>query len=139
MAKTCFAHALTHAFIAGCDPRWQAASLRCRLTIQLAYEALPEMSPQGQVALDLARRLEHQPLPPGETIESMAHAFVRHGEYARACRLCARAWLAGTRLRALSAIWRQAGAAWKGQLVTERDRADWQDNERQRRIAAQWQ
>lgn len=138
-AKTCLAHALAHAFIAGCDPRWQAAALQCRLAIQLAYESLPDMSPQGQVALDLARKLERQPLPPGATIESMARTFIRHGDYARACRLCARAWLAGTRFRTLSAAWRQAGAGWQDQLTTARDHADWQENERQRRIAAQWQ
>lgn len=138
-AKACLAHALAHAFIAGCDPRWQAAALQCRLAIQLAYESLPDMSPQGQVALDLARKLERQPLPPGETIESMTLTFIRHGEYARACRLCARAWLAGTRFRTLSAAWRQAGGGWKGQLTTTRDHTDWRENERQRRIAAQWQ
>lgn len=138
-AKEFFSHALAHAFIAGCDPRWQPASLRCRLAIQLAYEALPDMSPQGQVALDLARKLEQQPLPPGTTIEEMAQTFIRHGEYARACRLCARAWLAGIRFRALAAAWQQAGAGWKSQLASAREQADWQDNERQRRIAAQWQ
>ncbi|MGO4700002.1 hypothetical protein [Dyella sp. 2RAB6] len=138
-AKEIFSHALAHAFIAGCDPRWQPKSLRCRLAIQLAYESLPEMSPQGHVALDLARKLEHQSLPPGEAIEGMAQTFIRHGEYARACRLCARAWLAGTRFRTLSAAWRQAGTAWQNQLVSAHEHADWQENERQRRIAAQWQ
>lgn len=81
-AKACFSHALAHAFIAGCDPRWQPASLRCRLAIQLAYEALPEMSPQGHVALDLARKLERQPLPPDAAVEDMAQTFIRHGDYA---------------------------------------------------------
>ena len=138
-AKQIFSHALAHAFIAGCEPRWQQASLRCRLAIQLAYEALPEMSPQGHVALDLARKLERQPLPPAEAIEGMAQTFIRHGEFARACRLCAKAWLAGMRLRALSPAWRQAATAWRNQLASAREHADWQENERHRRIAAQWQ
>lgn len=137
-AKGCFSHALAHAFIAGCDPRWQAASLQCRLAIQLAYESLPDMSPQGHVALDLARKLEYQPLPPADAIEGMAQTFIRHGEYARACRLCARAWLAGTRFRTLSAAWQEASAGWKQGLASAREHAGWQDNERQRRIAAQW-
>ena len=137
-AKACFSHALAHAFIAGCDPRWQAASLQCRLAIQLAYESLPDMSPQGHVALDLARKLESQPLPSEEAVEGMAHTFIRHGEYARACRLCARAWLAGTRFRTLSAAWQEASAGWLHRLASPLEQADWQDNERQRRIAAQW-
>jgi hypothetical protein len=137
-AKQIFSHALAHAFIAGCDPRWQQASLRCRLAIQLAYEALPEMSPQGRVALDLARKLEREPLPPAEAIEGMAQTFIRHGEFARACRLCAKAWLAGTRFRSLSPAWRQAATAWRNQLASAREHADWQENERHRRIAAQW-
>ena len=138
-AKQAFSHALTHAFIAGCDPRRQAASLHCRLAIQLAYEALPDMGPQGSVALDLARKLERQPLPPVATIEGMTQAFVRHGEYARACRLCARAWLAGTRFRTLSALWQQAGATWRNCLASAQDQADWQENDAQRRLAARWQ
>lgn len=138
-AKETFSHALTHAFIAGCDPRWQAASLRCRLTIQLAYEALPEMSPQGSVALDLARKLERCPLPPAATIQDMTQTFLRHGEYARAGRLCARAWLAGARFRTLSAAWRQAGAEWRNHLTSTQDHADWQENEARRRIASRWQ
>ncbi|MBT2118178.1 hypothetical protein KK141_04495 [Dyella sp. LX-66] len=137
-AKEIFSHALAHAFIAGCDPRWQQASLRCRLAIQLAYEALPEMSPQGHVALDLARKLERQPLPTAEAVEDMTRTFIRHGEFARACRLCAKAWLAGTRFHRLSSAWRQAGAAWRNQLASAREQADWQENERYRRIAAQW-
>lgn len=137
-AKRIFSHALAHAFIAGCDPRWQQASLHCRLAIQLAYEALPEMSPQGHVALDLARKLDRQPLPPAEAIEGMARTFIRHGEFARACRLCAKAWLAGTRFRSLSPAWRQAAIAWRNQLASAREHAEWQENERHRRIAAQW-
>ena len=117
----------------------RSSSLHCRLAIQLAYEALPDMGPQGSVALDLARKLERQPLPPVATIEGMTQAFVRHGEYARACRLCARAWLAGTRFRTLSALWQQAGATWRNCLASAQDQADWQENDAQRRLAARWQ
>jgi hypothetical protein len=137
VAKEAFSHALTHAFLAGSDPRWQEDSLQCRLAIQLAYEALPDMPVQGRVALDLAHRLEQVPTPSGDTLERVAHAFVRHAEYARACRLCAEAWRAKAATEALLAAWRQASGHWAQRLTTPGERAAWQENERQRRLASQ--
>ena len=139
VAGEAFSHALTHAFLAGSHPRWHAASLRLRLSIQLAYEALPGMPVQGHVALELAQKLERMPAPPGEAIESMARTFIRHGEHERACRLCAEAWHAGTRAPKLLETWQRASAQWAGNLTAPRSRSDWRENERLRRVATQMQ
>ncbi len=138
-AGEAFSHALTHAFLAGSDPRWHAASLRLRLSIQLAYEALPDMPVQGSVALDLARKLDRLPAPPGEALGGMALAFIRQGEHGRACRLCAEAWHAGTRAPNLLETWQQASVQWARNLTSPSSRSDWHDNERLRRVATQMQ
>lgn len=139
IAAEAFSHALAHAFIAGSDPRWHAASLRLRLAIQLAYESLPGMPVQGNVALELAQKLDRLPAPPADAIDSMALAFIRHGEYGQACRLCAEAWQAGARAPALLETWRLASAHWARGLASPRSRSEWQDNERLRRVANQMQ
>ena len=138
-AGEAFSHALAHAFLAGSDPRWQAASLRVRLAIQLAYESLPGMPVQGNVALELAQKLDRLPAPPVDAIEGMVQAFVRHEAYDRACRLCAEAWHAGARTPTLLETWRLASVQWAGNLTSPRSRSDWQNNERQRRVANQMQ
>lgn len=139
VAAEAFSHALAHAFIAGSDLRWHAASLRLRLAIQLAYESLPGMPVQGNVALELAQKLDRLPAPPADAIDSMALAFIRHGEYGQACRLCAEAWQAGARAPALLETWRLASAHWARGLASPRSRSEWQDNERLRRVANQMQ
>lgn len=139
VAGEAFSHALVHAFLAGSDTRWHAASLRLRLSIQLAYESLPGISVQGNVALDLVHKLDRLPAPPGEAIEGMARTLVRHGEYGRACRLCAEAWHAGTQAPTLLETWRQASVQWALNLTSPSNRSDWQENERQRRVATQMQ
>lgn len=138
-AGEAFSHALVHAFLAGSDTRWHAASLRVRLSIQLAYESLPGMSVQGNVALDLVHKLDRLPAPPGEAIDGMAQTLVRHGEYGRACRLCAQAWQAGSQAPTLLETWRQASVQWALNLTSPSSRNDWRDNERQRRVATQMQ
>ncbi|WNL47699.1 hypothetical protein RKE25_08700 [Dyella sp. BiH032] len=138
-ARDAFSHALVHAFLAGSDTRWHAASLRLRLSIQLAYESLPGMPVQGNVALDLVHKLDRLPAPPGDAIEGMAQTFVRHGEYGRACRLCAEAWHAGVQAPTLLEAWRQASVQWAQNLTSPNSSSDWRENERQRRVATQMQ
>lgn len=135
-AKQAYSHALMHAFLAESDPRWRADSLQCRLDIQLSYESLPEMSTQGQVALDLANRLVTLQTTPPETLNRMAQAYLRNAEFARACQLCEEACRSDAAGDALLTTWQEASKQWAASLPQPNHHAAWHESERKRRIAS---
>ncbi|SFS02846.1 hypothetical protein SAMN05216570_1657 [Dyella sp. OK004] len=135
-AKQAYSHALMHAFLADSHPRWRAESLQCRLAIQLAYEALPDMPVQGRVALDLTSRLEVISVARPETLHRMAQTYLRHADFARACQLCEEAWRSGTPASALMDTWQEASRQWAAALPQSTQDKAWQASERLRRNAA---
>lgn len=135
-AKEAYSHALMHAFLADSHPRWRADSLQCRLAIQLAYEALPDMPVQGRVALDLTSRLEAMPAAQAETLHHMAQTYLRHADFARACQLCTEAWRSGTPASVLMSTWQEASRQWAAALPQSTQDKTWQASERLRRNAA---
>lgn len=135
-AKQAYSHALMHAYLADSHPRWRAESLQCRLAIQLAYEALPDMPVQGRVALDLTNRLEVISAARPETLHRMAQTYLRHADFARACQLCEEAWRSGTPASALMDTWQEASRQWAAALPQSTQDKTWQASERLRRNAA---
>lgn len=125
------AHALQHAFHAGSDPRTAARALHCRLHLQLAYESLPGVPTQGDVALGLVRSLATAPALPLPTVEHMVAVLLRHGDARAACALCEAVLRAGQDSPALRQAWDTASRRW-GQAAQGTDRAAWQANTRQR-------
>ncbi|WP_147293247.1 hypothetical protein [Dyella monticola] len=110
-ARTAYGNALFLAFAAEHDPHLAHAGLQCRLAIQLAYEQIPDTPIQGEVAMDLTRRLEALPVNDADTLALMARAHLRAGNYADACRLCERAWRE-RQGSALLTLWQQACRLW---------------------------
>ena len=129
------AHALKHAFHAGSDPRTAARALHCRLQLQLAYESLPGVPAQGDVALGLVRSLATAPALPLPTVEHMVAVLLRHDDARAACALCEAVLRAGQDSPALRQAWDTASRRW-GQTAQGADRAAWQTNTRQRHLLA---
>jgi hypothetical protein len=111
-AKDAYSHALMHAFMAEGDPRWREQALQCRLAVQWAYENLPGMGVQSDVAFKLAERLEALHIKDPDTLHRMAQTYLRHADFARACELCEHAWRSGHATPALLATWQEACRQW---------------------------
>ncbi|GGA34438.1 hypothetical protein GCM10010981_24300 [Dyella nitratireducens] len=111
-AKGAYSHALMHAFMAEGEPRLRAESMQCRLAVQWAYESLPGMAVQSDVAIALAGRLEAMHVRHPDTLQRMAQTYLRHADFARTCELCESAWRDGCATPALIAIWQEACRQW---------------------------
>jgi hypothetical protein len=111
-AKDAYSHALMHAFMAEGDPRWREQALQCRLAVQWAYENLPGMDVQSDVAFKLAERLEALRIKDPDTLHRMAQTYLRHADFARACELCEHAWRSGHATPALLSTWQEACRQW---------------------------
>lgn len=111
-AKEAYSHALMHAFIAEAEPRLRAESLQCRLAVQWAYENLPGMPVQSDVAVSLSNRLEALRVQHPETVQRMAQIHLRNADFARAAELCENAWRNGQVTPALLATWREICRQW---------------------------
>jgi hypothetical protein len=111
-AKDAYSHALMHAFMAEGDLRWREQALQCRLAVQWAYENLPGMGVQSDVAFKLAERLEALHIKDPDTLHRMAQTYLRHADFARACELCEHAWRSGHATPALLATWQEACRQW---------------------------
>lgn len=122
-AKEAYSHALMQAFMAEGDPRWREQALQCRLAVQWAYENLPGMGAQSDVAIKLAERLEAMRVKDPDTVHRMAQTYLRSADFARACELCEHAWRSGHATAALLSTWQDACRQWAnvssqpGQLV----------------------
>ena len=111
-AKEAYSHALMHAFMAEAEPRLRAESLQCRLAVQWAYENLPDMPVQSDVAISLTKRLEALRVQHPETVQRMAQIHLRNADFARAAELCEIAWRNGQATPALLATWREICRQW---------------------------
>lgn len=111
-AKEAYSHALMHAFMAEGDARWRQQALQCRLAVQCAYENLPGMGAQSDVAIKLAERLEAMRVKDPDTVHRMAQTYLRSADFARACELCEHAWRSGHATPALLSTWRDACRQW---------------------------
>jgi hypothetical protein len=111
-AKEAYSHALMHAFMAEAEPRLRAESLQCRLAVQWAYENLPGMSAQSDVAISLSNRLEALRVQNPETVQRMAQIHLRNADFARAAELCENAWRNGQATPALLATWQDICRQW---------------------------
>jgi hypothetical protein len=111
-AKEAYSHALMHAFMAESDPRWREQALQCRLAVQWAYENLPGMDVQSDVAIKLAERLEALRVNDPDTLHRMAQTYLRSADFARACQLCEHAWRSGNATPALLSTWQDACRQW---------------------------
>jgi hypothetical protein len=111
-AKEAYSHALMHAFMAEAEPRLRAESLQCRLAVQWAYENLPGMPMQSDVAISLTTRLEALRVQHPETVQRMAQVHLRNADFARAAELCENAWRNGQVTPALLATWRDICRQW---------------------------
>jgi hypothetical protein len=111
-AKEAYSHALMYAFMAESEPRLRAEGLQCRLAVQWAYESLPGMAVQSDVAVGLAARLETLHVKRPDTLQRMAQTYVRSADFARACELCENAWRSGRATPALLATWQEACRQW---------------------------
>ena len=111
-AKEAYSHALMHAFMAEAEPRLRAESLQCRLAVQWAYENLPGMPVQSDVAISLTTRLEALRVQHPETVQRMAQIHLRNADFARAAELCENAWRNGLATPALLATWRDICRQW---------------------------
>lgn len=111
-AKEVYSHALMHAFMAESDPRWREQALQCRLAVQWAYENLPGMGAQSDVALKLTERLEALHVKDPDTLQRMAQTYLRDADFARACELCEHAWRRGYATPALLSTWQEACRQW---------------------------
>ena len=111
-AREAYSHALMHAFMAEAEPRLRAESLQCRLAVQWAYENLPGMPVESDVATNLATRLEALHVRHPETLQRMAQIHLRNADFARAAELCEKAWRSGQATPALLATWRDTCAQW---------------------------
>ncbi|RDS85761.1 hypothetical protein DWU99_00345 [Dyella psychrodurans] len=135
-AKEAYSHALMHTFLAEADPRWRTESMECRLAIQVAYERLPGMPVQGNVAVTLASRLETLTGQRPETLRRMAEMFLRNADFIRACHLCERAWQLGSVTAELLSTWREACDQWALSGPQSDTEAAYRDAVRQLRIAS---
>ncbi|TCV94725.1 hypothetical protein EC912_103210 [Luteibacter rhizovicinus] len=135
-AAAVYSHALMHAIAAEADAHCRADALQCRLAIQLAYEELPECGAQGDVALRLAHRLEAIPARGIDTLCRMAEVYLRHDDFATACRTCERAWKTGSAPAPLLRIWRRARDRWAGSLPAISDEPALSETTRRFRIAS---
>lgn len=111
-AKEVYSHALMYAFMAESEPRLRAESLQCRLAVQWAYESLPGMAVQSNVAISLAARLEALHVQHPDTLQRMAQTYLRSADFAHACELCENAWRSGHATPALLATWQEACRQW---------------------------
>lgn len=111
-AKEAYSHALTHAFMAEGAPHLRAEGLQCRLAVQWAYENLPGMPVQSDVAIGLASRLEALHVQHPDTVQCMAQVYLRHADFAHATALCEKAWRNGRATPALLATWQEACRRW---------------------------
>jgi len=111
-AKEAYSHALTHAFMAEGEPHLRAEGLQCRLAVQWAYENLPGMPVQSDVAIGLAARLEALHVRHPETVRCMAQVYLRHADFAHATALCEKSWRNGCATPALLTIWQEACRRW---------------------------
>lgn len=111
-AKEAYSHALMHAFMAEAEPSLRAESLQCRLAVQWAYENLPGMPVQSDVAISLTTRLEALRVQHPETVQRMAQIHLRNADFARAAELCENAWRNGQATPALLATWRDICRQW---------------------------
>ena len=112
-AKEAYSHALMHAFMAEGEPRLRAESLQCRLAIQWAYENLPGMAVQSNVAINLVARLETLHVQHPDTLQHMAQTYLRNADFTSACELCENAWRSGHATPALLATWQEACRQWE--------------------------
>lgn len=111
-AKEAYSHALVNALVAESDPRLREQALQCRLAVQWAYENLPGMDAQSDVALKLAERLQALRVKDPDTLQRMAKTYLRSAEFARACELCEHAWRHGHATPALLSTWQEACRQW---------------------------
>jgi hypothetical protein len=111
-AQQAYSHALMHAFMAENDPRWREQALQCRLAVQWAYENLPGMDVQGDVAFKLAERLQTLRVKDPDTLHRMAQTYLRNADFAGTCQLCEHAWRNGAATPALLSTWQEACRQW---------------------------
>ncbi|GLQ94788.1 hypothetical protein GCM10007901_37400 [Dyella acidisoli] len=111
-AKEAYSHALMHAFMAEGELHLRSESLQCRLAVQWAYENLPGMSVQSNVAIGLSTRLEALHVQHPETVLRMAQIYLRNADFARASELCEKAWRNGRATPTLLATWQEACRQW---------------------------
>ena len=111
-AKEAYSHALMHAFMVEAESRLRVESLQCRLAVQWAYENLPGMPVQSDVAISLATRLEALRVQHPETLQRMAQIHLRNADFAHAAELCENAWRNGQATPALLATWREICRQW---------------------------
>lgn len=111
-AKEAYSHALTHAFMAEGVPHLRAEGLQCRLAVQWAYENLPGIPVQSDVAIGLASRLEALHVQHPDTVQCMAQVYLRHADFAHATALCEKAWRNGRATPALLTTWQEACRRW---------------------------
>jgi hypothetical protein len=135
-AKEAYSHALMHSFLAEADPRWHTEGLAYRLAIQVAYERLPGIAIQGNVAVTIASKLETLPVQQPETLQRIAEVFLRSADFIRACHLCERAWQLGSSTAELLSTWREAGRQWAASLPQADKEVAYQETARQLRLAS---
>lgn len=135
-AKEVYSHALMHAFMAESDLRLRAESLRCRLAIQWAYENLPGVAVQSDVAINLVARLESLHVQHPDTLQHMAQTYLRNADFTSACELCENAWRSGRATPALLATWQEACRQWEADSAQPEQLVARQQTMRQLSIAS---
>lgn len=135
-AKEAYSNALIYAFLAEGEPRLRAESLQCRLAVQWAYENLPGMAVQSNVAINLAARLEALHVQHPDTLQRMAQTYLRSADFAHVCTLCENAWRNGRVTPALLATWKDAYRQWEMTSTTPEHLAVRQHTMRQLSIAS---
>lgn len=135
-AKEAYSHALVHAFMAEGEPRLREQALQCRLAVQWAYENLPGMGAQSDIALKLAQRLEALRVRDPDTLQRMAQTYLRSADFVRACEFCEHAWRNGHATPTLLAIWQEACRQWAAVAVQPEQLAVRQQTMRQLSIAS---
>jgi hypothetical protein len=135
-AKEVYSNALIYAFMAEGEPRLRTASLQCRLAVQWAYENLPGMAVQSNVAINLAARLEALHVQHPDTLQRMAQTYLRSADFAHACALCENAWRNGRATPALLATWKDAYQQWEMTSAAPEQLAIRQQTMRQLSIAS---
>jgi len=135
-AKEAYSHALVNAFMAEGDPRLREQALQCRLAVQWAYENLPGMGAQSDIALKLAQRLEALRVKDPDTLQRVAQTYLRSADFVRACEFCEHAWRSGHATPALLSIWQEACRQWASAPVKPEQLAVRQQTMRQLSIAS---
>lgn len=135
-AKEAYSHALVNAFMAEGDPRLREQALQCRLAVQWAYENLPGMGAQSDIALKLAQRLDALHVKDPDTLQRMAQTYLRSADFVRACEFCEHAWRNGHATPALLSIWQEACRQWAAVAIQPEQLAVRQQTMRQLSIAS---